>query len=411
MRIFSTHIDGGEDKLGFFSREQRMFLATLGSEPAAPRLGLLHLVGKRQGTYKISPLIVAPEVRGRLRVGPSLLAFADLYARERGSRALYCTVAEDNKQAVQFFVRSGFVIAGRSDSHYRPDGVELMLYKLLSSADNQSVFDGPNISVTPMERAHRDAVRGLLLSVLPTNFEGIDESWVDALFAGHERRGSVDVNQKFKLIYVATDRANTVLGVAAATPKKGEPIKVMPLLAKSVPAFAALITDLPFLLRPYGRKLYAHLEPNAEETIVLQARGWRLDAALPSAYREAHTTQQWSLNIDSEDFMRTMRVKQRYLDYIKAGTKPLEVRVGYDSIKSIKAGERIRLASRDDSQVVVVRDVRAYDSFDEMAMIENLSHVVPGQRPAAVLKTLKEIYPPSREQLGVIVLNVEPVDG
>jgi ASC-1-like (ASCH) protein len=106
-----------------------------------------------------------------------------------------------------------------------------------------------------------------------------------------------------------------------------------------------------------------------------------------------------------------MRVKQRYLDYIKAGTKPLEVRVGYDSIKSIKAGERIRLASRDDSQVVVVRDVRAYDSFDEMAMIENLSHVVPGQRPAAVLKTLKEIYPPSREQLGVIVLNVEPVDG
>jgi ASC-1-like (ASCH) protein len=106
--------------------------------------------------------------------------------------------------------------------------------------------------------------------------------------------------------------------------------------------------------------------------------------------------------------MRTMRVKQRYLDYIKAGTKPLEVRVGYDSIKTIKAGERIRFASRDDSQIVIVRDVRTYASFAEMVKSEQLGHVVPGQSPAHVLQTLRGIYPADREKLGVVVLELEP---
>ena len=53
-RIFDTHISGGQDRLGFFSFEQKMFIAVVGSEP----IGMVHLVGKRQNTYKISPLIV-----------------------------------------------------------------------------------------------------------------------------------------------------------------------------------------------------------------------------------------------------------------------------------------------------------------------------------------------------------------
>ena len=53
-RIFDAHIVGGVDSLGFFSFEQRMFVAEINSE----RVGMIHLVGKRQSTYKISPLIV-----------------------------------------------------------------------------------------------------------------------------------------------------------------------------------------------------------------------------------------------------------------------------------------------------------------------------------------------------------------
>jgi hypothetical protein len=40
-RIFDTHISGGQDRLGFFSFEQKMFIAVVGSEP----IGMVHLVG------------------------------------------------------------------------------------------------------------------------------------------------------------------------------------------------------------------------------------------------------------------------------------------------------------------------------------------------------------------------------
>jgi ASC-1-like (ASCH) protein/ribosomal protein S18 acetylase RimI-like enzyme len=408
-RIFDAHIAGGTDRLGYFSVEQHMFIATLGEQIDAPRLGMVHVVAKRQETVKISPLIVAKEVRGRLRVGPALLNHAEKFARGLRDRAIYCTVAEANIKAMEFFRRSGFVVAGRSDSHYMPGVTETMLYKLLSPGEAVETFDAPNISVEPMEQKHRDQVRALLLASLPQSFLGIDDSWVDALFAGYERRHRVDVNQKYKLIFVATDRDGGVLGVAGATPKKGEPIKIMPLIATTRPAFSALITDIPFLLRRYGRKLYAHLSPGVDQTIALQRRGWKLDAALPAAYHASTVTQQWSLDIDDEDFMRTMRVKQRYLDYIKAGTKPLEVRVAYDSIKRMRAGEKIRFASRDETQVVLVREIRAYSNFDEMAKTEDLSQIVPGQSDSEVMQTLKRIYPPDKERLGVVVLDVEPL--
>jgi ASC-1-like (ASCH) protein/ribosomal protein S18 acetylase RimI-like enzyme len=407
-RIFETHLKGGQDHLGFFSTEQRMFIAVLGDALDSPPLGMIHLVGKRQDTFKISPLIVHDNVRGRLHVGSKLLRHAEQYAIAKNARQLYCTVARDNRQALQFFIRNGFVVAGRSASHYKVGMTELMLYKLLTLADTVSMFDRPNISVLPLEPRYESEVRKLLLAELPKQFSGIDNAWVDALFEGYTRRSGRDVNKKYKLIYVAVDRSDKVLGVAGATPKKGEPIKLMPLIARTQPAFTALITDIPYHLRSYGRRIYAHISAGPEETITLQKQGWHLDAALPAAYHEKQVTQQWSIDIDTEDFMRTIRVKQRFLDYIKAGTKPLEVRVGYDFIKTIEIGERIRFAARDDEQVVVIQDVRKYKNFKDMAEVENLSLIVPGKSNDEVMKTLREIYPQKRERLGVYVLQIAP---
>lgn len=58
-------------------------------------------------------------------------------------------------------------------------------------------------------------------------FRGVDDEWVDALYRGYARRGVGEVNAKYKLIFVAVDRDDHVLGVTGATPKKGEPIKLM----------------------------------------------------------------------------------------------------------------------------------------------------------------------------------------
>ena len=404
-RIFSTHTSGGHDRLGFFSHEQKMFIAEKEGEPA----GIVHVVGKRQGTYKISPLIVAPMFRNKSGIGSKLLDYAESYAKEQKARQIYCTVALQNDSAFRFFLRKGYTAAGRSDSHYKKGITESMLYKLFLSKDYEELFDRPHISVLACSPENEAQVSALLLEVLPKHFDGIDDSWVAALFNGYRRSESKNINEKYKLIFVATDRENQVLGVAGATPKKGEPIKLMPFIAKSLPAFSAMLADLPFVLKPFGHKLYLHISPTAGETVALQQNGWRLDAALPEAYHSDVVTQQWSLDIMGGNVMRIMRLKQRFLDQVRKGEKTLEVRVGYPQIKSVRVGEQIRFMSRTETQDVWVKDVREYGSFQDMLTREKGERIVPDLRPDELLKLLQEIYPASKERLGVIVLEIEPV--
>ncbi len=401
-RIFSTHISGGKDQIGHFSFEQKMFIITVDDKPA----GMIHIVGKRQGTYKISPLIA--QYRGKLGLGKRLLEFAENYAKNNGAREIYCTVAELNNLALQLFIRNGYIVAGRSDSHYKSDITEMMLYKLLVSPDFDEKFERPNISVHPLEQSHEPQVRQLLLDTLPKHFRGIDSSWVEALLQGYRRRDSRDVNLKYNLIYVAIDQNNNVLGVAGATPKKsGRPIKIMPFIAKNLPTFVVLLTDIPYFLKPYGCKLYIHITPNVEETIALQQHGWKLDTVMPAAYHENHITQQWSLDISREDFMRLIRTKRRYLDLIKDGQKTLEVRVGYEHIRTIQPGERIKFCSRTQVVIARVRSVRKYPTLADMLKHEKATRIIPELPESKVLEVLREIYPPELERLGVVVLEIQ----
>ncbi|MCX6780507.1 MAG: GNAT family N-acetyltransferase [Candidatus Magasanikbacteria bacterium] len=57
QRIFDAHMAGGADHVGHFSAEQHMFVL----EVDGVRAGMVHLVIKKQGTAKISPLIVDPK--------------------------------------------------------------------------------------------------------------------------------------------------------------------------------------------------------------------------------------------------------------------------------------------------------------------------------------------------------------
>lgn len=75
-RIFDTHIQGGVDHVGHFSAGQRMFIA----EVDGRQVGVIHVVEKKQGTVKISPLIVSADYRGKSDVGSALLEHAEEYA-------------------------------------------------------------------------------------------------------------------------------------------------------------------------------------------------------------------------------------------------------------------------------------------------------------------------------------------
>lgn len=404
-RIFDAHIAGGHDHVGFFSFEQHMSILEVDGE----RAGIVHVVGKRQSTYKISPLILAPEYQGKGGLGTKLLDYAESYARDHQARQLYCTVAEKNVAAMQFFLRKGFIRAGSSDSHYKAGVTETMLYKPLYETSLITSLDQLHVSVLPLDEVDANVtagVRRLLLETLPNSFEGITDEWVTALFGGYARRNSADINAKYKLIFVAFDSAGQIIGVAGATPKKGSPIKIMPFIATSNIAFEALLIDIPHQLVPYGHKLYVHINPTADEVISLQRLGWKLDAAMPNAYRQNVVTQQWSLNI-GETLMRTMRIKQRFFDLIKSGKKPLEVRVGYDSIQRIKVGEQINLETHTSRLTVRVSAVRRYNSFEAMLEKEPFEKIAPDvSSKAELLDLLKRIYPPNKEALGVIVLEL-----
>lgn len=305
---------------------------------------------------------------------------------------------------MQFFLRKGFIRAGSSDSHYKSGMTEAMLYKPLYEVSTIASLDKLHVSVLPFSERYKEQVAKILLEKLPPSFDGVDDKWVAALFEGYRRRHTADVNAKYKLIYVAIDSGGDVIGVAAATPKKGSPIKVMPFIATNMVAFEALLIDIPHQLVPYGHKLYIHINPTAEEVISFQRLGWKLDAAMPSSYHPNVVTQQWSLDI-GETTMRTMRVKKRFFDLISSGRKDLEVRVCYDSINRIQVGERIRLVTHTLSFDVRVNGIRRYSTFEAMLEKEPYERIAPDcKSPPELLSLFRNIYSPDKEKLGVVVL-------
>ena len=103
-----------------------------------------------------------------------------------------------------------------------------------------------------------------------------------------------------------------------------------------------------------------------------------------------------------------MRVKRQYFNAILAGTKPLEVRVGYGNIKGIKKGEHIRLECGRHYGIVEVAEVRTYQTFAEMLTHEKAGHIVPDD-PAGALNILRSIYPKEKEELGVYVFQFKVI--
>lgn len=402
-RIVETAAKSTRDRKGHFSAAQLMFVAAEDREI----LGIINFVAKYQGTVKISPLIVREEARGK-GVARMLLRKVEEYASRYRARQIYCTVSIKNTLAMSFFLAHGYVQAGLANRHYRADTDEIMLYKVV---EHDGVFQEERvISVRPLEKVDEKQVKHLVISRLKPFFDGVDDRWVKALFDGYSRRDSRDPNEKYKLIWVAKSPDGTVLGVAAATPKKGEPIKLMPLVAEDIQAFSALVAELPSLLREYGHKLYTHTVPTSVEVETMQYHGWRIEAMMPEAYKRGVVTQQWGLVMEKE-VMKTMRVKRQYFNAIMAGTKPLEVRVGYSNIKKIQKGQHIRLESARDHGVVEVVDVRMYKTFADMLKREPAGHIVPGNpAPASALNVLQSIYPKDKEALGVYVFQLKVVN-
>jgi ASC-1-like (ASCH) protein len=108
--------------------------------------------------------------------------------------------------------------------------------------------------------------------------------------------------------------------------------------------------------------------------------------------------------------MISIRIKSEYLEMIRDRTKSLEIRVGYPNILSIRTSDQILFISGSDRQTAAVTDVRRYETFSQMLVHEDFKKIVPGLSKAEVLAILQQIYPPDKEALGVVALDVFPTN-
>ena len=291
-RVLDAHLAGGRDQYGHFSLVQRMLILLDDNQPR----GLVNVVHKRQGTVKISPLIVDRPARKQAGCGSLLLDAAREFATEVGARQLYCTVSETNAPALRFFRRKGFVVAGQAAGQYRVGVREALLYQSLTRPSPAAEAEG-ELTVRAVTDNDVADLERFLLEPMRTICDGLGSDWIRSLVDGHARRHLRDVNVRPGDVRVVVDRSGRLRGVAAASPKKGGSVKVMPLCATDPRALDQLLDVLPAELLAAGRRLYTHVPPDNMMVTALQRHGWSLEALLPGSHRDDSCMSQWSLEL------------------------------------------------------------------------------------------------------------------
>jgi predicted GNAT family acetyltransferase len=285
-RIIDAHLGGGKDPVGHFSKTQRVFVAESGGEV----VGVMNIAEKRQGTMKISPLIVNPDFRGSNGAGSALLAKAVEVAKARGVRQLYGTVAEPSSWIETFYLNRGWTCGSQANSQYRPGVVEHAIYYNVDSDESEGLRD--RLKFEEYSPSKYDELERFLTSRMDVFVDGIDEDFVRALVAGHERRSSREVESKYKEIYLGYD-SDVLSSVIAFGPKKGGAVKLMPLSAVSESALRETLRFAQSWAEGRTHKLYTHQHVDPAVVTAFQSEMWTLEGLLPEAYAVGKVAAQW----------------------------------------------------------------------------------------------------------------------
>jgi len=101
---------------------------------------------------------------------------------------------------------------------------------------------------------------------------------------------------------------------------------------------------------------------------------------------------------------KTLWIRDEYLAQILNGRKTVEVRVAYASIARLQPGDRLLLNSR---YPFIIRRVGRYTDFDELLSHEHPAAIAPDLTPGGLLSALRSLYPPAKEGLGAVALEIE----
>lgn len=282
----------GGDQTGFFTKNKWMFVYEHNGEPA----GMLCLNNKRGGSAKIGPVIVNPEVRG-LGLGTALLKTAEEAAIAGGTRKLYATTSHLNSHMNHLFTRAGYNIEATFPDQYKRGSNELIWGKHLITPNEvihtqlRSLLLGEtenarrHVKVEPYTEADYEFVQKMN-ALFQQWHDDLGSDFIEGMIAGH-RRG-LDFQKKGKVVLIAK-RNGEPEGMLTFSPKRGNPVKVYPLVG-TPEAQGALVDKAVEIARQNGmHKLYTFThEADKDQTDFLTRIGFVVRGVLESPYREGH---------------------------------------------------------------------------------------------------------------------------
>jgi Uncharacterized conserved protein len=103
---------------------------------------------------------------------------------------------------------------------------------------------------------------------------------------------------------------------------------------------------------------------------------------------------------------------RRYFDLVAAGSKSIEVRVRYPRLADMVAGDviRFRIKGTDETCDVLVKRVTTYPDFEALLDGEGPTKVNPVASREGQLANIRAIYPPEKEALGALAIEIELLD-
>jgi ASC-1-like (ASCH) protein len=102
--------------------------------------------------------------------------------------------------------------------------------------------------------------------------------------------------------------------------------------------------------------------------------------------------------------IKTLWIKDEYLEHIFSGRKTVEIRVAYSNIVRLRPGDTLLLNGQHPYTII---NIRRYPDFDAMVAAEDPVAIAPGLPGRdALLAACRAIYPPEKEAMGVVALEI-----
>jgi ASC-1-like (ASCH) protein len=107
-----------------------------------------------------------------------------------------------------------------------------------------------------------------------------------------------------------------------------------------------------------------------------------------------------------------LNLYRRYFELVAAGRKKIEVRVRYPHLADMAAGDtiRFRIKGTDETCDVRVLRVTVYPDFEALLDGEGPANVNPAAGRDEQLANIRSIYPPEKEALGALAIEIELLD-